>query len=161
MAPTTLAHGMGTAFKECGHDPAYWPRCPHPYKIRYRNAMGRQQQESGFTSREAAITRLVAIYNERKTTPANQTRTERIAKYGPMTFHEYTREWKQGQRHLAPASLLHLDSLLEHHIFKVGQGDRLFPRDVCGAFQADHPSPWGRACTAGAGTRRGGPRRCP
>ncbi|MCJ0869635.1 tyrosine-type recombinase/integrase [Streptomyces sp. AP-93] len=117
MAPTSLAHGMGTVFKECGHDQAYWPRCPHPYKIRYRNTMGRQQQESGFTSREAAITRLVAVYNERKSAPANQTRTERLAKYGPMTFREYTREWKQGQRHLAPASLLHLDSLLEHHLF--------------------------------------------
>ncbi len=34
-----------------------------------------------------------------------------------MQLREYTAEWKDGQRHLAPASLSHLDSLLQHHIF--------------------------------------------
>ncbi|WP_159402136.1 hypothetical protein [Streptomyces katrae] len=52
----------------------------------------------------------MAVYNERKSAPANQTRTERIANYGPMAFREYTREWKQGQRHLAPASVRHLET---------------------------------------------------
>lgn len=34
-----------------------------------------------------------------------------------MRFREYTAEWKAGQRHLAAASLSHLDSLLQHHNF--------------------------------------------
>ncbi|MFJ5546817.1 tyrosine-type recombinase/integrase [Streptomyces sp. NPDC093225] len=117
MATTILPHGMGKVFKECGHSESYWPRCQHPYKIRYRNARGRQQEESGFANQDAAITRLVAIYNERRSAPTNQPKAERIAKYGPMTFRAYAKEWKHGQRHLAPASLIHLDSLLHHHLF--------------------------------------------
>ncbi|MFF7969349.1 hypothetical protein ACFZC3_28840 [Streptomyces sp. NPDC007903] len=34
-----------------------------------------------------------------------------------MRFEEYVEEWKAGQRHLAVASVRHLESLLEHHLY--------------------------------------------
>ncbi|MFF5488800.1 tyrosine-type recombinase/integrase [Streptomyces virginiae] len=117
MAATTTAHGMGTIFKDCGHASSYWPKCPHGWKIRYRNAAGKQTEASGFATREKAAERLSTVHNEKQAKPANQAKAERIARYGQMRFDEYTEEWKQGQRHLAPASLSHLDSLLQHHIF--------------------------------------------
>ncbi|MET7872996.1 hypothetical protein [Streptomyces cyaneofuscatus] len=41
---------MGSLFKECEHSESRWPRCPHDDKIRYRNAAGRQAEESGFST---------------------------------------------------------------------------------------------------------------
>ncbi|MFF3075111.1 hypothetical protein ACFVSN_35645 [Kitasatospora sp. NPDC057904] len=41
MATTGLARGMGSFFKECEHPESRWSKCPHEYKIRYRNAAGR------------------------------------------------------------------------------------------------------------------------
>ncbi|MEV7021534.1 hypothetical protein [Kitasatospora sp. NPDC093558] len=40
---------MGTFFKECEHPVSRWSKCPKAYKIRYRNAAGKQVEESGFT----------------------------------------------------------------------------------------------------------------
>ncbi|MFF7082667.1 hypothetical protein [Streptomyces lavendulae] len=60
---------------------------------------------------------MTTSYKARKAAPRQDAKAERIAKYGPMQLREYTAEWKDGQRHLAPASLSHLDSLLQHHIF--------------------------------------------
>ncbi|MEU5425049.1 hypothetical protein AB0H73_05505 [Streptomyces olivoreticuli] len=78
---------------------------------------GRQVEESGFATQDAAIGRLADVYNEKKAAPRNQARAERIAKYGGMRFGEYAAEWRAGQRHLAEGSLCHLDSLLENHLF--------------------------------------------
>ncbi|MFF4019769.1 tyrosine-type recombinase/integrase [Streptomyces sp. NPDC001843] len=108
---------MGSFFKECEHPRSRWSKCPHPYKIRYRSATGKQGEESGFADRDTAIARLTEIYNEKKAAPQSQSKTERIQKYGTMRFEEYVEEWKAGQRHLAAASILHLDSLLEHHLY--------------------------------------------
>ncbi|MFE6155657.1 site-specific integrase [Streptomyces sp. NPDC057889] len=119
MATRALARGMGTFFKDCEHPESRWSKCPHPYKIRYRNAAGNQAEESGFATQDAAKDRLLKIYNEKKSQPQSQARAERIAKYGPMRFEEYAREWKEGQRHLAASSIRHLGSLFEHHIFPV------------------------------------------
>ncbi|PJN25670.1 site-specific integrase [Kitasatospora sp. CB02891] len=107
---------MGSFFKTCGDAESRWPRCPHEYTIRYRNAAGRQVEESGFSTSEKAKTRLAEIYQERKYNPHNQRRAERLQKYGPMQFHEYAAEWRKSQRALGPASLRHLDSLLENHL---------------------------------------------
>jgi hypothetical protein len=119
MATRALARGKGTFFKDCEHPESRWSKCPHPYKIRYRNAAGNQAEESGFATQDAAKVRLMKIYNEKTSQPQSQARAERIAKYGPMRFEEYAREWKEGQRHLAASSIRHLDSLFEHHIFPV------------------------------------------
>ncbi|MFJ6841543.1 RHS repeat-associated core domain-containing protein [Streptomyces griseoluteus] len=116
MAARTLARGMGTFFKDCEHPEARWSKCPHEYKIRYRSAAGKQTEKAGFATQDRAITRLTEIYNEKKATLRSQSKAERIQKYGTMRFEEYAEEWKAGQRHLAVASVRHLDSLLEHHL---------------------------------------------
>ncbi|MCC0094594.1 tyrosine-type recombinase/integrase [Streptomyces flavotricini] len=117
MAATTTIHGTGTVFKDCGHAPSYWPKCAHGWKIRYRNAFGKQSQESGFPDKDKASERLLEIHNQKASKPANQAKAERIARYGQMRFDEYATAWKEGQRHLAPASVGHLDSLLQHHLY--------------------------------------------
>ena len=101
MASKRMAHGMGTFFKDCEHGQSRWSRCPHEYKIRYRSAAGRQTEEGGFTTQDAAVGRLTDVYNAKKTAPQNRSRAERIRKYGAMQFGEYAAEWKAGQRHLA------------------------------------------------------------
>ncbi|MEV1023239.1 site-specific integrase [Streptomyces sp. NPDC050264] len=117
MAARKLTRGMGTFFKDCDHPEARWSKCPHPYKIRYRNAGGQQTEEAGFARQDDAIDRLTEVYNEKRRRPGSRARAERIAKYGAMRFEEYAEEWKGGQRHLAVGSIRHLDSLLEHHVF--------------------------------------------
>ncbi|TQF07090.1 tyrosine-type recombinase/integrase [Kitasatospora acidiphila] len=107
---------MGTFFKECEHPESAWSRCPHEYKIRYRNAAGRQTEEGGFSDQTKAKTRLAEIYHARKNAPQSQRKAERIQKYGSMQFAEYVADWKKGQRHLNPSSLAHLDSLLTNHL---------------------------------------------
>ncbi|NGO74322.1 hypothetical protein G6045_01275 [Streptomyces sp. YC504] len=108
---------MGTYFKDCSHAPSRWAKCPHLYKIQFRNAFGKQTVESGFDTEAAAITRLTEIYNAKKAAPRRNSRAVRIAKYGAMRFEDYAAEWRESQRHLEGSSLRHLDSLLEHHIF--------------------------------------------
>ncbi|MEW1599731.1 site-specific integrase [Streptomyces sp. NPDC093808] len=56
------------------------------------------------------------VYKAKKAAPRGQAKAERIALYGAMRFSEYAAEWKAGQRDLGPASVRHLDSLLEHHM---------------------------------------------
>ncbi|MDQ8704088.1 tyrosine-type recombinase/integrase [Streptomyces sp. LHD-70] len=119
MATKTLAHGMGTFFKDCEHAESRWSKCPHLYKIRYRDGTGKQTVESGFATQNLAIERLTEIYNAKRSAPQTQrqTKAERIKKYGTMQFAEYTTEWKASQRDLAEASVRHLNSLLENHLY--------------------------------------------
>ncbi|MFG3527264.1 hypothetical protein ACGF8B_10975 [Streptomyces sp. NPDC047917] len=117
MAAKSLAHGMGVFFKDCEHPQSRWSKCPHEYKFRYRDATGKQTQESGFPTQDRAINRLTEVYNSKKVTPRNQARAERIKKHGAAHFSEYVAEWKARRRHLADSSVRNLDSLLEHHLF--------------------------------------------
>ncbi|WP_327668456.1 MULTISPECIES: tyrosine-type recombinase/integrase [unclassified Streptomyces] len=118
MAATKkLMRGMGTLYKTCEHPQSRWSKCPHEYHIRYRNSAGLQREESGFATQDAAIERLTEIYKGKRSRTQSHARAERIEKYGAMRFEEFALEWKAGQRHLAPASVRHLDSLLEHHLF--------------------------------------------
>ncbi|MFD9369240.1 hypothetical protein ACFWA6_16290 [Streptomyces sp. NPDC060020] len=41
MATKSLAHGMGTFYKDCEHPQSRWSKCPHDYTLRYRNAAGK------------------------------------------------------------------------------------------------------------------------
>ncbi|MFD5467495.1 hypothetical protein ACFWIQ_32440 [Kitasatospora sp. NPDC127059] len=125
MAPRTLARGMGTFFKTCEHPQVRWSKCPHTYVIRFRNASGRQTEESGFATQDKAIDRLTEIYRAKRENPWGQSKAERNRKYGAMNVGAYTEEWKAGQRALAPASLRHLDSLLEHHLYPAFHSRRM------------------------------------
>ncbi|MFB7674721.1 hypothetical protein ACFC26_25220 [Kitasatospora purpeofusca] len=60
---------MGSFFKECAHPSSRWSKCPHEYTIRYRNASGRQTEESGFTTQELAKSRLAEVYHARLVGP--------------------------------------------------------------------------------------------
>ncbi|MFD7957998.1 hypothetical protein ACFV4X_31460 [Streptomyces ardesiacus] len=59
---------------------------------------------------------MTEVYNAKKAAPRGQAKAERIARYGVMPFEEYSGEWKAGQRDLGPASVVHLDSLLNVHL---------------------------------------------
>ncbi|MFD5437993.1 tyrosine-type recombinase/integrase [Kitasatospora sp. NPDC127067] len=136
MATTGLIRGMGTFFKECEHPESRWSRCPHEYKIRYRNAAGRQSEESGFATQDKAKARLAEVYYARKNSPQGQRKAERIQKYSPMQFEQYVKEWKAGQRDLGPGSIRHLDSLLEHHLYPAFRSRKMgtFDHKVVEAF---------------------------
>ncbi|WP_037648726.1 tyrosine-type recombinase/integrase [Streptomyces flavidovirens] len=116
---------MGTFFKDCEHPRSRWSKCPHLYKVRYRDAAGKQAEESGFATQDEAIQRLADVYNAKKATPRGRAKAERVAKYGAMPFGEYAAEWRAGQRDLAPASVRHLDSLLEHHLLPALESRRM------------------------------------
>ncbi|MEU4142301.1 site-specific integrase, partial [Streptomyces parvulus] len=73
-------------------------------------------KESGFATQDKAIARLTEVYNAKKAVPRGQARVDRVAKYGAMRFEEYAGEWKAGQRDLGPASVVHLESLLNIHL---------------------------------------------
>ncbi|MFE9924810.1 carbon-nitrogen hydrolase family protein [Streptomyces sp. NPDC005774] len=66
VSATALARGMGASFKECGHPRSRWSKCPHPYKVRYRSAAGKQVKESGFATQDKAIARFTEVYNAKK-----------------------------------------------------------------------------------------------
>ncbi|ROR46376.1 hypothetical protein [Kitasatospora cineracea] len=83
MASINLVRGMGSFFKSCEHPESRWPRCPHDCTIRYRNAAGRQTEESGFANQDKAKARLAEVYQERKYHPRHQRKAERIQKYAP------------------------------------------------------------------------------
>ncbi|MDH6710161.1 integrase [Kitasatospora sp. MAA19] len=53
-----------------------------------------------------------------------------------MQFGDYVKEWQAGQRHLGPASLKHLESLLEHHLHPAFRSRRMgtFDHKVVEAF---------------------------
>jgi hypothetical protein len=57
---------MGSFFKECEHPQSRWSKCPHPYKIRYRSAAGKQMEESGFATQDDAIERLTDVYKAKE-----------------------------------------------------------------------------------------------
>ncbi|MGW2402303.1 hypothetical protein ACWCYY_37750 [Kitasatospora sp. NPDC001664] len=103
---------------------------------RYPNAAGRQTEESGFATQDKAKTRLAEVYQERTHNPHDQRRAERIQKYGPMQSHEYLTEWRASQRHLSPAPVRHLDSLIEHHLLPAFASRRVgtFDFEVVDAF---------------------------
>ncbi|MFG2231115.1 hypothetical protein ACGFNX_14070 [Streptomyces sp. NPDC048723] len=92
MAAKTLPRGMGSVLKECERSSSRWAKCSHPYKVRFRDAGGRQAEESGFVTEDEAINRLTTLYKARKAAPRRDAKAERIAKYGPMQLREYTAE---------------------------------------------------------------------
>ncbi|WP_442712900.1 tyrosine-type recombinase/integrase [Streptomyces rochei] len=108
-----LARGMGSFFKECGCSRP--TRCPHPYTIRFRDALGKQREEAGFGTQDDAIERLTQIYAEKKKTAPSVAEARR--ELGQQTVAEYTKQWRPRQRRLTEYSTgWHVDSSINVHI---------------------------------------------
>lgn len=61
---TRLVRGTGSPFKNCA--------CARPYTVRHRDAVGRQREETGYATQQAALDRLTEAYEEKRTTPRAQ-----------------------------------------------------------------------------------------
>ncbi|MFE8911087.1 tyrosine-type recombinase/integrase [Streptomyces globisporus] len=108
-----LARGMGSFFKDC--DCAKPTRCPHPYTIRFRDALGKQREESGYGTQDDAIERLTQLYAEKKTTAPSVAEARR--ELGQQTVEEYAKQWRPRQRKMTKYSTgEHVDSSINVHI---------------------------------------------
>ncbi|MFB7448980.1 tyrosine-type recombinase/integrase [Streptomyces sp. NPDC056194] len=108
-----LARGMGSFFKDC--DCAKPTRCPHPYSIRFRDALGKQREESGYATQDDAIERLTQLYAEKKTTAPSVAAARR--ELGRQTVEEYAKQWRPRQRRMTDYSTgWHIDSSINVHI---------------------------------------------
>ncbi|WMD05555.1 site-specific integrase [Streptomyces sp. FXY-T5] len=108
-----LARGMGSFFKGC--DCAKPTRCPHPYTIRFRDALGKQREESGYGTQDDAIERLTQLYAEKKNTAPSVAEARR--ELGQLTVEEYAKQWRPRQRKMTEYSTgEHVDSSINVHI---------------------------------------------
>ncbi|WP_375061374.1 tyrosine-type recombinase/integrase [Streptomyces carpaticus] len=108
-----LARGMGTFFKTC--DCSKPTRCPHPYTIRYRDALGTQREEGDYPTQDDAIERLNAIYSEKRKTAPSVAEARR--ELGGKTVKEYAESWLPRQRKMTDYSTVeHVGSYLNVHI---------------------------------------------
>ncbi|WP_430477517.1 tyrosine-type recombinase/integrase [Streptomyces sp. P11-1] len=108
-----LARGMGSFFKDCGCTKP--TRCPHPYSIRFRDALGKQREESGYGTQDDAIERLTQLYVEKKTTAPTVAAAHRLV--GQLTVEEYAKQWRPQQRKMTDYSTgWHGDSSINVHI---------------------------------------------
>ncbi|MEU6553650.1 site-specific integrase [Streptomyces sp. NPDC046915] len=104
---------MGSFFKECGCSRP--TRCPHPYTIRFRDALGKQREEAGFGTQDDAIERLTQIYAEKKKTAPSVAEARR--ELGQQTVAEYAKQWRPRQRRMTEYSTgWHVDSSINVHI---------------------------------------------
>ncbi|MDX3525947.1 tyrosine-type recombinase/integrase [Streptomyces sp. ID05-39B] len=108
-----LARGMGSFFKDC--DCAKPTRCPHPYTIRFRDALGKQREEAGYGTQDDAIERLTQIYAEKRNTAPSVAQARR--ELGQQTVEEYAKQWRPRQRKMTEYSTgEHVDSSINVHI---------------------------------------------
>ncbi|GLW46339.1 integrase [Streptomyces sp. NBRC 14336] len=108
-----LARGMGSFFKDC--DCAKPTRCPHPYTIRFRDALGKQREEAGYGTQDDAIERLTQIYAEKRNTAPSVAQARR--ELGQQTVEEYAKQWRRRQRKMTEYSTgEHVDSSINVHI---------------------------------------------
>ncbi len=104
---------MGSFFKECGCSRP--TRCPHPYTIRFRDALGKQREEAGFGTQDDAVERLTQIYAEKKKTAPSVAEARR--ELGQQTVEEYAKQWRPRQRRMTEYSTgWHVDSSINVHI---------------------------------------------
>nr|WP_268249481.1 hypothetical protein [Streptomyces poonensis] len=104
---------MGSFYKDCGC--ARPTRCPHPYTIRFRDALGKQREEAGYGTQDAAIERLTQIYAEKKRTAPSIAEARRAL--GQQTIAEYARQWLPRQRRMTEYSTgEHVNSSISVHI---------------------------------------------
>lgn len=104
---------MGSFFKECGCSRP--TRCPHPYTIRFRDALGKQREEAGYDTQDDAIERLTQIYAEKRTTAPSVAEVRR--ELGQQTIAEYAKQRRPRQRKMTEYSTgWHVDSSINVHI---------------------------------------------
>ncbi|MGW1927714.1 tyrosine-type recombinase/integrase [Streptomyces sp. NPDC001919] len=104
---------MGSFFKDCGC--AKPTRCPHPYSIRFRDALGKQREECGYDTQDDAIERLTQLYAEKKATTPSVAAARR--ELGQLTVEEYAKQWRPRQRRMTDYSTgCHVDSSINVHI---------------------------------------------
>ncbi|WP_326755475.1 hypothetical protein OIE73_31030 [Streptomyces hirsutus] len=95
-----LARGMGSFFEPC--DCSRPSRCPHACTIRFRDARGKQREETGYRTQEAAVERLTELYADRKKTSPSVAEARR--ELGQQTIEEYARTWLPRQRKITEYS---------------------------------------------------------
>lgn len=110
-----LVRGMGSFFKKC--DCTRQGRCPHPYAIRFRDATGRQREETGLSTQQDALDRLTELYNEKRSTPRQHAELKR--ELGKQRFGEYASEWLTRQRHYAVGTTRTVEQLLRSQVLPV------------------------------------------
>lgn len=118
---TKLIRGMGSSFKSCNC--ARQSRCPHPYAIHYRDASGRQREETGYSTQQGALDRLTEIYNEKRNTPRPQAELKR--ELGKQRFGEYASTWLTRQRHYTDGSNRTVNQLLQSQILPALESRRI------------------------------------
>lgn len=118
---TQLVRGMGSFFKSCAC--ARQNRCAHPYAIRYRDAAGRQREETGYATQQAALDRLTKVYEEKRTTPRTQADLKR--EIGKQRFGNYASTWLTRQRHYVPSSVRSVTQVLNGQILPVLESRRM------------------------------------
>ncbi|MET7674521.1 hypothetical protein [Streptomyces seoulensis] len=120
MAPS-LVRGMGSFFKNCRC--TRQSRCPHPYAIRYRDATGRQREETGYTTQQDATDRLTRVYHEKRSTPDRQAANQR--EIGSQRFGAYAATWMTRQRHYTPGSVRTVNQVLKSQVLPVLESRRI------------------------------------
>ncbi|WP_437040094.1 tyrosine-type recombinase/integrase [Streptomyces sp. enrichment culture] len=118
---TQLVRGMGSFFKSCVC--ARQNRCAHPYVIRYRDAAGRQREETGYSTQQAALDRLTKVYEEKRTTPRAQAELRR--EIGKQRFGHYASAWLTRQRHYAASSVRTVKQVLDRQLLPVLESRRI------------------------------------
>ncbi|MEL5953517.1 hypothetical protein AADR41_01690 [Streptomyces sp. CLV115] len=104
---------MGSFFKECGCSRPI--RCPHPYAIRFRDALGTQREEAGYNTQDDAIERLAQLYAEKRKTAPSVAEARR--ELGQQTVAEYAKQWRLRQRRMTEYSTgWHVGSSINVHI---------------------------------------------
>jgi integrase len=118
---TQLIRGMGSFFKNCAC--VRQSRCSHPYAIRYRDATGRQREEMGYSTQQAALDRLTKVYEEKRSTPRQQADLKR--EIGKQRFGQYASTWVTRQRHYAPGSVRSVNQVLNSQVLPVLESRRM------------------------------------
>ncbi|MEV7085818.1 tyrosine-type recombinase/integrase [Streptomyces sp. NPDC093085] len=116
-----LIRGMGSSFKICTCKRQ--SGCAHPYSIRFRDATGRQREETGYPTQREALERLTKLYNEKQSTPRQRAELKR--ELGKQRFGEYARTWVTRQRHYAAGSIRATNQLLDNHILPALESRRI------------------------------------
>lgn len=112
---------MGTYAKRC--DCARPTSCPHPYTIRFRNAAGRQTEETGHRTQQAAIARLTEIYHQRRSMP--QAAALEAVELGQRQFKTYAEDYVAKRRDWSESRREGTLSSLKKHIYPEFQSRRI------------------------------------
>ncbi|MEU2227007.1 site-specific integrase [Streptomyces sp. NPDC018347] len=112
---------MGTYAKRCE-----CPRptsCPHPYVIRFRNAAGRQTEEGGYRTQQAAINRLTEIHHQKRSTP--KAAAQEAHELGQKQFKAYAEDYITKRRDWSESRRAGARSSLNKHIYPELQSRRI------------------------------------